>query len=98
MSKILTDKEIKLMDRKRRYHEMIERNAIKLLGKYAYQKKHGFLLKRRVDNLVRFMKENHGKKIEVVINNNWSYVAGKPSKKEKLGGTTFKYMVWAVIK
>ena len=96
--KELTTKEINEISRQRHYTKILERKAIKLLGQFAYQKKYGFKLKKRIDCLVHFMKENPNEKIEIVINNNWSCVTGKPRKKELIGGTTFKYMIWAIIK
>lgn len=71
--------------------------AIELLGKYAYNLKNNNIIESRIDRLIKFANDNNSK-IDIHINNNWKTPNKKNKKCVLLGGTTYKYMVWAIIK
>jgi hypothetical protein len=72
--------------------------AIEMLGDYAINQNTGKLIEARISGLIEFSKSNEN--VELVSNNNWK----KPPKPSKwtaykhLGGTTYRYQVWAVAK
>jgi len=73
------------------------------LAGYAYHAQNGTLLSQRVDALMEFHKRHPEVKIadiEIETNNNWSTCPAPKSAKIacKIGGTTYQYMVWAVVR
>lgn len=80
-------------------------DAIALLGDYAYRnknKKSGSLLINRVAALMRFINDNrlNPTSVNIETNNNWSKPPRPKSAKLycHLGGTTYKYQLWAVVR
>jgi len=78
----------------------LNEKAVELLGSLAKNKKTGNVLNNRVAKLVDFLEENEGQNIEIVTNNSWSVPPKKSQLKnyKHVGGTTYKYQIWAVIK
>ena len=78
---------------------MTRTDAITALGSYARNARTGHLIENRIDNLLRFSAEHPGATISVVANNSWS----KPPRANEaisatlLGGTTYRYHVWACV-
>ncbi len=78
--------------------------AMKLLGDLAYNKRNNLLLIKRVTRLSAFIKSECSSvndaldNIKIVVNNNCSNPPSeyKNSKRILLGGTFYKYHVWAV--
>ena len=74
--------------------------AVALLGEYAFNTRTGSELTARIERLITFSQENPNEKIVVEVNNNWSrppnYHAARFSR--LLGGKTYAYQVWAIIR
>lgn len=77
-------------------NELINDRAIELLGEYAYNALTGHKLTRRINRLKTFIR-THGMNVEVWVNNSWSHAPGNYKKSMHLGGTTYKYQLWAVV-
>jgi len=72
--------------------------ATELLGQHAYIGQSTKLNNSRIRNLISFA-ERHNEKTQVVTNNNWSHppTPSKWAHCRLIGGTTYRYQVWAVI-
>jgi hypothetical protein len=70
--------------------------AIELLGDYAINQNNGKLLESRIIGLIEFSKSHE--QVDVVSNNNWSKppTPSKWTAYKHIGGTTYRYQVWAV--
>lgn len=79
---------------------MNKEQAIELLGEYAFNARTGKELTDRIDRLLAFSLEHPDAKVTVEVNNNWSICPKHKSAKaaKRLGGTTYAYQVWAVIR
>lgn len=74
------------------------KQAIEKLGTYAFNKRTGNVIQNRVDNVVEFSKNN--KRFDIEINNSWSIPNKAKSVKSSMhiGGTTYKYQIWAIVR
>ncbi|PAJ71757.1 hypothetical protein CJF42_25010 [Pseudoalteromonas sp. NBT06-2] len=72
--------------------------AIQMLGEYAFNQRTGAEITSRIETLIKFSEKNSN--VSVEINNNWSEPPRSSSVKSKirLGGTTYQYQVWAVVR
>ena len=81
---------------------MTKTNAIKILGSYAYHAQNNSIIDSRVALLRQFQAQNNirNKDIEIEVNNNWSEPPAPKSARKycKIGGTTYKYQLWAVVR
>lgn len=75
--------------------KMTKEMAIKLLGNYAYHKQTKVEMTSRINKLISFASECNST-IEIRINNSWGKAPGKYQNSKLIGGTTYKYQVWAV--
>lgn len=80
--------------------KQIRTKAMTILGKYSFNSKTGKFLKQRVEKMEQFIRETRNDDPFIVVNNNWSYPPKKSQWKEyaHIGGTTYQYQIWAVIK
>jgi len=78
--------------------KLTKQQAIELLGDYAFNQRTGNEISARIEALIEFSKKHSN--VEVVVNNNWSNAPRSTTHPHSLriGGTTYRYQVWAIAK
>ena len=77
------------------------KKAREILGTHLFSQRHdGLVLTSRLERLIDFSKKYKTDNIEILINNSWSCPPKKSTLKHftLIGGTTYEYQLWAVIK
>lgn len=78
--------------------KLTKEQAVKKLGEYAFNQRTGAELTNRIEAVIWFSETNETFSIET--NNNWSTPPRNASVKvaQRIGGTTYQYQVWAVVR
>ena len=76
------------------------KEAKEILGVNLFNKRNSLIIESRLNRLLDFSKKHKSCNIEILENNSWSSPPKKSTLKHYalIGGATYKYQLWAVIK